>query len=330
MFVSNLPSRAGHSDTSAPVASACSELGCSAKGIHDGGHRSVLCGARVDRPTTPSSVGVQGRWDAYLVQPQEHPLDEHDNPLSFIAQLNFADLPNLLGYPESGLLQFFISTMPDVSDCTVLYHPTVAEDWARDPGDLPPWRPPTPRTSRYRSPWPVEEFTPLVDPAAELGVAGRIVSQRPAADAVFGGIRGHRIGGYPNFNQARSIPEGHVLLFQLDSDPPEPLSRWRILWGDLGTGRFTISPRRSAAVRLRQRPLRVGQRINSRYAASLPIATRDISTSNARSAHAGPRPLRRCSTSPANTTSASRATSPPHQSCNKTSSSRRRAVAIRQ
>lgn len=191
-------------------------------------------------PPVPWASKVGGT--PYLVQPQDHPLDDHGNPLAFIAQLNFAYLPNLLGYPESGLLQFFISTMPAVSACAVLYHPTVAEDWAREPGDLPPWRPPPPHTSRFRSPWPVAEFTPLVDPAAEFGLTGRIASQRPATDAVFGGIRGHRIGGYPNFNQARSIPEGHVLLFQLDSDPPEPLSRWRILWGDLGTGRFTISP----------------------------------------------------------------------------------------
>ncbi len=181
-------------------------------------------------PTDPWGSKVGGT--PYLVGPGDRPLDRFGKPLAFIAQLNFSDLPNLLGFPGQGLLQFFITTGLD-DDCVVRYHPNVPSDWTPSRHESTE-RPSAP--SRAHRPG----FTPLVYPDSEFGLIGKLVSQRPD-DGEYPGIRGHRVGGYPNFNQDGNLPDGHVLLFQLDSDPHEPESDWRVIWGDLGTGRFSIA-----------------------------------------------------------------------------------------
>ena len=184
-------------------------------------------------PADPWGSKVGGR--PYLVQPDDHPVDRFGNPLAFIAQLNFAELPNLLGFPGQGLLQFFITTGLD-DDCVVVYHPTVVTDWTCERSAVG-----RPIASPHRR---RQGFTPLVHPDSEFGLVGRLMSQRPRRGEYGGdgqGIRGHRVGGYPNFNQNGSLPADHVLLFQLDSDPHEPHADWRVIWGDLGTGRFSIA-----------------------------------------------------------------------------------------
>ncbi|MBW0018452.1 MAG: DUF1963 domain-containing protein [Mycobacterium sp.] len=181
-------------------------------------------------PSDPWGSKVGGT--PYLVQPQDHPLDRFGKPLAFIAQLNFSELPNLLGFPGQGLLQFFITAGLD-DDCVVIYHPTVTTNWT--PKRATPGRSSPPALRRRPG------FSPLVYPDSEFGLVGRLMSRRPQ-EGEHEGIRGHRVGGYPNFNQDGSLPDGHVLLFQLDSDPHEPESDWRIIWGDLGTGRFSIAP----------------------------------------------------------------------------------------
>jgi uncharacterized protein YwqG len=45
----------------------------------------------------------------YLPKDAVYPLAIDGRPLVFLAQINFAELPQLAGYPETGLLQFFIS-----------------------------------------------------------------------------------------------------------------------------------------------------------------------------------------------------------------------------
>lgn len=193
-------------------------------------------------------TGDSPRWDwsskvgghPYLVDAQLHPLDSIGNPLAFIAQLNFSDLPSLPGYPTQGLLQFFVSTsVARAFEHRVIYHAAVPTEEIRPNLPLP---------ARVRSPlplgpdgWPVpwadDEFNPIVEPNKELSLAGRVVAT-PAQS------RGHRLGGAPYFNQDGQLPKGHVLLFQLDSEPHQYSPHgYRILWGDLGTGRFSIAPR---------------------------------------------------------------------------------------
>jgi uncharacterized protein YwqG len=45
----------------------------------------------------------------YLPKDAAYPLAIDGRPLVFLAQINFAELPQLAGYPQTGLLQFFIS-----------------------------------------------------------------------------------------------------------------------------------------------------------------------------------------------------------------------------
>lgn len=160
----------------------------------------------------------------YLVAAADHPLDESGDPLVFIAQLNFGELPELLGFPTQGLLQFFISGTAEF-ECAVIYHSAVPTDWVRAPG-----QPPAPQ----------QDFTPLENPDAEFGLVGKLVNQPdPAYEEDDEDLGGHRVGGYPYGNSDPELPDGHVLLFQLDSDAHD--DEWRIMWGDLGTGRFSIA-----------------------------------------------------------------------------------------
>ena len=53
-------------------------------------------------------------WDSklggcpYLKSIEDFPTDENGKPMLFLAQINLADLENLVELPEKGLLQFFV------------------------------------------------------------------------------------------------------------------------------------------------------------------------------------------------------------------------------
>lgn len=51
----------------------------------------------------------------YMPKGFAYPEDPSGRPLSFLAQVNFADVPPLPGYPESGIVQFYISNDEDYS-----------------------------------------------------------------------------------------------------------------------------------------------------------------------------------------------------------------------
>ena len=51
----------------------------------------------------------------YMPKGFEYPRDPRGRPLSFLAQINFDDVPPLPDYPESGILQFYISDSMDHS-----------------------------------------------------------------------------------------------------------------------------------------------------------------------------------------------------------------------
>ncbi len=48
----------------------------------------------------------------YLPKGFEYPRDPDGRPLRLLAQINFADVPPLEGYPDNGILQFYISDAP--------------------------------------------------------------------------------------------------------------------------------------------------------------------------------------------------------------------------
>lgn len=72
---------------------------------------------------------------------------------------------------------------------------------------------------------------------------------------------GHKIGGFPYFTQedpreySEEYAEYSVLLFQLDSDYPDPDSDddldeydYKVMWGDAGVGNFFIKPEKLKAL----------------------------------------------------------------------------------
>lgn len=190
-------------------------------------------------PAWPWSSKVGGH--PYLVDPSEHPLDSIGNPLAFVAQLNFADLPLLPGYPAEGLLQFFVSTsVVRPFEHRVVYHPLVPREWVRQDRPLPVRQrtPLPPLANGWPAPWSDDDANPIVDPDREYALV------RKAVASALSGQRGHRVGGKPFSVQGYELPANDLLLLQIDSDPHEYCpGGYRILWGDLGTGRFTIHPK---------------------------------------------------------------------------------------
>ena len=65
--------------------------------------------------TAEGTVGRTSVYDSkllgvpYMPEGFEYPRDPGDRPLKLLAQVNFADVPPLPNYPDTGILQFFIS-----------------------------------------------------------------------------------------------------------------------------------------------------------------------------------------------------------------------------
>jgi len=197
------------------------------------------------------------------------PLDPAGSPLSFLAQLNFAELPALEDFPTVGLVQFFIGT-DDTMGCRfagadqpqdtyrVLYFENVVQDESQLDASLPTW----PEGAYWNSPLPKDKTFKVTGKLVEMPITARDrsfeaqvdidfldASASPNEDLQLGEYLeeqyrdmsevGHQLGGYPIFTQEdpRTPEQPHILLFQLDSD-------WQhnILWGDVGIGNFFIDP----------------------------------------------------------------------------------------
>lgn len=194
-------------------------------------------------PVHPWQTQVGGQ--PYLVDAAEFPRDRHGEPMAFLIQLNFADLPPLNGYPSEGLLQSFVGTddvfgmgygqSPD--QFHIRFHPTVGPGWIPHSA-LPALE--------------GLESTPLYRPSEGLAVTGTL-DRMPVLygddrfDTLFPDapedltdrvceVLGSRVGGYPWFCQYDDRdPAKDVLLLQLDSDGGS------MEWGDGGAAHFFIS-----------------------------------------------------------------------------------------
>ncbi|GGK31550.1 hypothetical protein GCM10008955_26740 [Deinococcus malanensis] len=202
------------------------------------------------------------------------PLASDGQPLAFLAQLNFAELPPLAGFPQQGIVQFFIrdddfyganfdgaldmTSLADDANYRVLYHPEVIPDPAGLEQTLPVGVPgsddsilglphdPT-LTFELRGELrsgPVTSDDRLFDQLVgqslwELGDTEDVNADDLSDRYALLAGSGHKLGGYPNFTQhdPRSVDDPHVLLFQLDSD--DDLS---LMWGDVGIANFFIHP----------------------------------------------------------------------------------------
>ena len=203
----------------------------------------------------------------YFPKDMDYPTNEKGEPLDFLAQINFSEIPELEGYPTSGMVQFYLA-LDDLygmdfddpytqKNYRVVYHKNLDKTSRTAFPELDAIR----KNDAYLSPklnhdvfemvfnkdsgyvpgfsihfaeyfgedtWPFfESFGDKEDEIAEAYMD--IISST-----------GHKIGGYPFFTQEdprlydQSIADW-VLLFQLDTDGDD------IMWGDAGVGNFFIS-----------------------------------------------------------------------------------------
>ncbi|ENX23623.1 hypothetical protein F892_00223 [Acinetobacter vivianii] len=215
-----------------------------------------------------SKIGGQ----PYLPLEVAYPVDSDGNPLVLLAQFNFAEIPDLPHFPDTGILQFYIAA-DDLygmnfddqqlqSGFKVLYFDQVIEDLTQLKQDFSELE------------FDEEAYLPFSGQySIEFQRAEQVISLEDFAfgkkilnvdelydfeDQFEGGdfendfiepyhellsASGHRLGGYPFFTQTdpRQYNEkiqDYILLFQLDTDDAEN----DIMWGDSGVGNFFIHP----------------------------------------------------------------------------------------
>ena len=215
-------------------------------------------------PALPAPGGSRIGGPAFLPDGAEWPMDKEGAPMSFLAQLDFAELPKLEDYPESGVLQFFIARdihfgadirKPGEGDFRVVYLPDTGI-----PGAL--------RASRYDGRNGEDYYSPLYEERVRTsgvrlaGTPGRIAPhvfsftlRRDLPEILTGNNYGilnamieegipdsseqHHMGGHPQFTQDdwRVTPE----LQQADRVLLNLWSQDGLMWGDAGQGQFMIS-----------------------------------------------------------------------------------------
>jgi len=208
---------------------------------------------------TRTKLGGTPYWPAEMAP--SYPKD-----MLLYAQINFAELPNLKGYPSSGILQFFTDGWlwdgtNDYSRHKTIYHPNVFENILQfnyipkttitDNDDEAPFKGVIPLLGskmEYQCiQMDVEGFDNVIYPLIEkhLGIK---------TDSIYYGLPkgcysylynkinatgwGNRIGGYPNFTQSDATDDNYnTLLFQVDSNKD-------ILWGDDGISNIFINDKK--------------------------------------------------------------------------------------
>lgn len=197
-----------------------------------------------------------------LAAEQAWPTSRRGNPMEFLAQLDFAALPQLDGFPAEGVLQFFILQDDDLwgmdmdnpqnGDVALLYRPNGAG------ADV---MAPNPPVDRH------EANTPFLNNAArDQGIALSAETVSDPIDASDGALQSkfdgnmrrpgfgrwedllekradekplvHHAGGHPVFVQSDFRQPGHLddydtVLLRLTSDD-------HLQWGDVGEANFLI------------------------------------------------------------------------------------------
>jgi uncharacterized protein YwqG len=204
---------------------------------------------RIELHGTAGAAESKVGGEPFLPPSIPYPRSPAGAPLAFLAQINFAEVPPMDGYPENGLLSFFFDASHELYGLD-LDHPT------RQHGFRVLYIPAGEIASgtRRTPPFP-SDFSPLGPTTRDVRMLFRKDSEsvsssdyrcprdsherRPEGS-------GHKIGGYPCFVQSdprellANAGEAYELLFQLDTDSKE--GRFDIMWGDAGIGNFFIKP----------------------------------------------------------------------------------------
>ena len=242
---------------------------------------SVPCMKLVLKDGTPSLTASKLGGLPYIPHDGALPLDAQNNQLKLLAQINCSDLSGLQGFPERGLLQFFIATNrlyglstaspTEQTGFALRYYETIDETVTEDEVKAKTAVPDDSvkiRTPLVNEPLSIEfeadtdfistgdfRFEKLLVQKAEAlcpncGVKSLFdltEEQQQKLAAEFQG-KGSKIFGFPHF--AQDDPRGiadkglegfDTLLLQLDSDSEN------IDWGDSGTGCFFIEQSALAA-----------------------------------------------------------------------------------
>ena len=214
-----------------------------------------------EKPETlwSSKFGGQPYWP----QGMAYPHSSRGEPLHLLAQLNFAQMPILPGYPTRGLLQFFIAddelygldhkrslaeVLADPDGYRVIYHPEINTNQAGLATELllPPLSHGLPTQGEYALTFSLMQDLPAPSDYRFERIARNIEAiDENMVDALYDRDigTGSKLGGYAYFTQDDPRPsektgEEWVLLFQMDTaDDDDGVS---IMWGDCGVGNFFI------------------------------------------------------------------------------------------
>lgn len=198
----------------------------------------------------------------YWPKNKAYPVDSYGNYMYLLAQLNFSQLPKLEGYPEKGLLQFFIAAddiygldfdhpTRQANFRVVYYEDTTGpamdnfhflDRQPRESG-LPLEKPMQLSFALDKDYYSFSDYRYPEDVADDLLATSKPVrGQRSLEDELVEAYPdgGHKIGGYAYFTQDDPRREtafrDYILLLQIDSQGDH------ICWGDVGVGNFFIHP----------------------------------------------------------------------------------------
>lgn len=201
----------------------------------------------------------------YLPTDQQVPTDQDNKPMQLLAQLNFSELPKLAGYPQQGILQFFIGGNSTYG-CN-FEEPTQQKNFKICYYSNPDFNAYQTEFGQYNpfqnldnSPLDGQEYLLSFSANQEYVPSSNVEFKKFLGDTVecffennFGdnmydtwdeydkvisSKRGHKIAGYANFTQndpRQGKFEDYILLLQIDSQQG-------ISWGDAGIGNFFIHP----------------------------------------------------------------------------------------
>lgn len=197
----------------------------------------------------------------YLPNGCEYPLDAEGKPLFLLAQINFEEVPELEGFPQTGILQIFVAETEtyganfenpiEQDGFRVIYFPNFSDletDLVTDFSFLPkpkylPLR--TASALQFEKKWaPVSlndfEFENFFGPNffQQFGDKEDEIAEEYAERF---SAMGHKMGGYAFFTQydPREYVAGgksYRLLLQMDTDDEVDM-----MWGDSGVANFFIT-----------------------------------------------------------------------------------------
>jgi uncharacterized protein YwqG len=202
----------------------------------------------------------------YFPKGLQYPTDSKGQAMFLLAQINFSETPKLAPFPETGILQFYISNGSDIygacfenpakqDDFRIMYFPEVKEDkhllvtkfnFLPKPDMLPIEKQSSLTFALRHAPMPVYDyrFEPTIlniDSKMKYELFDNYKKVYEEHEKLFRS-EGHKLGGYPYFtqNDPREFEtykgKEYMLLFQMDNDDEAG-----IMWGDCGVANFFIS-----------------------------------------------------------------------------------------